>query len=150
MRLLWESLRCRCNIQIKAMLQGDPSPPKILTYSASPRFGDFWTLRKRSKTIGDSNGDLLVVPKTFQTDFRDAFGRFQGFSGQISGIFWEFFRDNPSTELQFWQSWILMIEQYDQFSHSFFWNALNLNFLYKLQLKTWVLYDEFHFGFLVI
>jgi hypothetical protein len=36
----------------------------------------------------------LAIPKTFQADFRDVptdfgdvLGRFQGFSGQISGIF---------------------------------------------------------------
>jgi hypothetical protein len=43
-----------------------------------------------------------------------------------------------------------MIGQYDHFSHPFFCIALNLNLLYKLQLKTWVLYDGFQFGFLVI
>jgi hypothetical protein len=38
-----------------------------------------------------------------------------------------------------------MIGQYDDFSHPLF-----LYMLYKLQLKTWVLYDGFRFGFLVI
>jgi hypothetical protein len=40
-----------------------------------------------------------------------------------------------------------MIGQYDHFSIHFFHITLNLNLLYKLQLKTWVLYDGFDLGF---
>jgi hypothetical protein len=60
--------------------------------------------RKRPQTVGDfirGLGDLLAIPKTFQADFKDIPNRFQGCSGQISGMFWADFRDIPSIYLQF-------------------------------------------------
>ena len=79
----------------------------------------------------------------FWADFRDFLGRFQGFSGQISGIFWAYiFRfDNHGN---WWLDNMII------FPIHYFCIALNLNLLYKLQLKTWFLYDGFQFGFLVI
>jgi hypothetical protein len=96
------------------MLHGDPSPTKKPAYPPFPRTGNLGTLRKLTqiardfigtrglagrpqdvpnrnlpKLLGTSLGlgDLLAVPKTFPTDFRDVMNRFQGCSRQISGIF---------------------------------------------------------------
>jgi hypothetical protein len=85
------------------MLHGDPSPPKKLVYPSSPRSGDLGTLRKLTQIVGDSIGDSGTcwpsprrsrqISGTFQPDFEDVLGRFQGF-------FWADFEDISSIYFQ--------------------------------------------------
>lgn len=88
------------------MLHGDLSPPKTLMYPAFPCSGDFWTLRKRPQSAENfmrDSGTCWLSPRhsrqisgMFWTNFMDVFGRFNGFSGQISGMFSEGFKDKLS------------------------------------------------------
>lgn len=71
-------------------------------YPEFPYFGDFWTLKKHPQIVEDfirDSGNCWLSLKmfhNFQEGFKvfgDVFGGFQGFSGQISGMFWADFRD---------------------------------------------------------
>jgi hypothetical protein len=80
-----------------SMLHGDPSPQKKPAYPPFLRTRDLGTLRKLTQIDGDFIGDSGTcwpsprrsrqISGTLRTNFKDVLGRFQGFFGQILGIF---------------------------------------------------------------
>lgn len=71
-------------------------------YTEFAYYGDFWTLKKHPQTVEDftrDSGNYWLSLRCFTifrkvSKFSEMFSAdFEGFSGQISGMFWAYFRD---------------------------------------------------------